>query len=330
MSKKCLVTGAAGFIGSHVAENLIMTGNKVVGIDNLSGGYLSNVPNGVDFIQGDILDTVFLEHLFRTRKFDCVYHLAAYAAEGLSHFIKRFNYNNNVIGSINIINNCVNYDVKTIIFTSSMAVYGSNQVPMIEDMNPCPEDSYGIAKYTVEQELKITHEMFGLDYIIFRPHNVVGIRQNIWDKYRNVVGIFMRQIMEGKLMTVFGDGEQLRAFSCINDVAPIIADSINNEKAINEIFNIGGDRVYTINRLAELVAEAMGVTCRVNHLPTRVEVKNAYTSHDKLKKIFPDYKPQPIESILPEMARWVNKVGLRPSEYFNGIEINKNMFEGWK
>lgn len=329
---KCLVTGAAGFIGSHVAEQLVKKGYNVIGIDNMSGGYIENVPQGVDFIDLDILNIVEINKLFEKESFDYVYHLAAYAAEGLSHFIKRFNYNNNIIGSVNIINACVNTNVKCLIFTSSMAVYGAAQVPMVESMIPQPEDSYGIAKYAIEQELKISHDMFGLDYIIFRPHNVVGIRQNIWDKYRNVVGIFMNQVMSGRHMTIFGDGEQKRAFSCIDDVAPVIADSINYTDAYNEVFNIGGDIPYTINQLAELIAEAMNVVCKVNHLPPRCEVKNAYSSHDKLKEVFGrDYKsPKALGVILPELVKWVNSVGFKQVKEFKNIEIEKNLYEAWK
>ncbi len=125
------------------------------------------------------------------------------AAEGLSHFIKRFNYENNLIGSVNLINASINNAVKCFVFTSSIAVYGAGTTT--EDMVPVPEDSYGIAKLAVEKELQVSHEMFGLDYVIFRPHNVYGEKQNIGDRYRNVVGIFMNQLLQGKPMTIFGD-----------------------------------------------------------------------------------------------------------------------------
>src|SRR5260370_31407178 len=175
--------------------------------------------------------------------------MAAYAAEGLSHFIKRFNYNNNLIGSVNLINACVNYGVNCLVFTSSIAVYGAGQAPMREDMVPIPEDSYGIAKLAVEQELKVSREMFGLDYVIFRPHNVYSDRQNIGDRYRNVVGIFMNQILRGEPMTIFGDGTQIRAFTHIDDVAPIIAECIDYPKPRNETFNVGADVPHPGNQL---------------------------------------------------------------------------------
>ncbi|HXG53891.1 MAG TPA: NAD-dependent epimerase/dehydratase family protein, partial [Vicinamibacterales bacterium] len=222
-----LVTGGAGFIGSHVADALIAKGHDVTVLDDLSGGYRDNVPPGAAFVQGSVTDEAVVDVLFSTHRFDYVFHLAAYAAEGLSHFIKRFNYTNNLIGSVNLINASVNTGVKGFVFTSSIAVYGSSpELPMTEETTAHPEDPYGIAKLAVEQELAVSREMFGLDYIIFRPHNVYGSRQNIADRYRNVVGIFMNQILQGRPMTIFGDGTQTRAFTHIQDVAPLIAESI--------------------------------------------------------------------------------------------------------
>src|SRR6266404_4780442 len=160
-----LVTGGAGFMGSHVAEHLLKLGHEVVVLDDLSGGFSDNVPKGATFVTGSILDEELIDRLFERHSFRYVYHLAAYAAEGLSHFIKRFNYQNNLIGSVNLINAAINYQVECFVFTSSIAVYGAGQSPMTEKMTPIPEDSYGIAKLAVEQELRISHEMFGLDYV---------------------------------------------------------------------------------------------------------------------------------------------------------------------
>ena len=192
---KILVTGAAGFVGSHVASLLAKQNNEVTGLDDLSGGRLANVPADVKFVEGSITDYGMLENLFSKGRFDYVYHLAAYAAEGLSHFIRRFNYENNLIGSVNLINQSVLHGVKCFVFTSSIAVYGKNQLPMTEDLVPVPEDPYGIAKHAIELDIKAAHEIFGLNYTIFRPHNVYGENQNISDRYRNVIGIFMNQIM---------------------------------------------------------------------------------------------------------------------------------------
>ena len=233
------MTGGAGFIGAHVTRHLCEAGHEVVVLDDLSGGFADNVDARARLVEGSIVDHELVNRLFAEERFELVYHLAAYAAEGLSHFIKRFNYTNNVIGSVNLINASVNHEVDCFVFTSSIAVYGANQVPMREDMRPEPEDRYGIAKLAVEHELEVSHEMFGLDYSIFRPHNVYGELQNIGDRYRNVLGIFMNQIMQGNPLPVFGDGEQTRAFSYVGDVTPAIAEAPFTPGARGEVFNVG-------------------------------------------------------------------------------------------
>src|SRR5882724_9049722 len=286
MNSQVLVTGAAGFIGSHICRHLLKAGHQVIGLDDLSGGFHDYVPDGIKFVEGSVTDTALVKKLFTENKFDYVFHLAAYAAEGLSHFIKHFNYTNNLLGSINLINASVNHGVKCFVFTSSIAVYGKNQLPMTEDATPQPEDPYGISKYAVELDLQSAHEMFGLNYVIFRPHNVYGEFQNIGDRYRNVIGIFMNQLMQGKPLTLFGDGNQTRAFSYINDVAPYIARSVDVPAAYNEVFNIGADKEYTVNELARVIMNEMGVQGELRYLPARNEVVNAYSDHSKAKKIF--------------------------------------------
>jgi UDP-glucose 4-epimerase len=324
-----LVTGAAGFIGSHVVEALIKTGHKVVALDDLSGGFIDNVPAGAAFVEGSLVDHLLIEKLFHEHKFTYVFHLAAYAAEGLSHFIKRFNYTNNVVGSVNLINAAVNHNVKCFVFTSSIAVYGAGQTPMTEEMVPMPEDSYGIAKYAIEQDLKASHEMFGLDYVIFRPHNVYGEKQNIGDRYRNVVGIFMNQLLQGQPMTIFGDGEQQRAFTHISDVAPIIAQSASLPAARNQVFNIGADVPFTVNHLAKVISAALGRECNVKHLDPRNEVKLAFSDHSKAARIFGQREKMPLEQGIRLMADWVKTHGARESSTFKGIEITKNLPPSW-
>ena len=328
--RNILVTGGAGFIGAHVTEQLLSRGNRVVVLDDLSGGFEDNVPNGAHFIHGSINDVELVNQLFEAEKFTAVYHLAAYAAEGLSHFIKRFNYNNNLIGSVNLINAAVNTGVKLFVFTSSIAVYGASPVlPMTEETPAHPEDSYGIAKLAVEQELAACKEMFGLDYVVFRPHNVYGERQNIGDKYRNVVGIFMNQILQGKAMSVFGDGSQTRAFSYIGDIAPIMADALDEPRAYNQVFNIGADMPYSVNDLAVAVARAMGVDPQIKHLPARNEVLNAYSTHAKVERVFGSRKLHTLDEGLACMAEWVKAHGARQSEKFQNIEVQKNFPLAW-
>jgi len=302
--KHALVTGGAGFLGSHVAEALLGRGDAV---------------------------TILDDQLFASQAFEYVFHLAAYAAEGLSHFIKRFNYTNNVLGSVNLINACVNYQVSYIAFSSSIAVYGTPSVlPVTEEEMPSPEDSYGIAKWAVEQELRISQRLFGLDYVIFRPHNVFGERQNIGDKYRNVAGIFMNQILQDKPLTIFGDGSQTRAFTYVGDVAPIIAESIEVPEARNETFNIGADHPYTLRELAERVAVAMGAKARLEFLPERQEVLHTYASHGKLEQVFGRRKTTTLEEGLARMAAWARAHGARSSRRFENIEIQKGLPAVWR
>ncbi|HMO18392.1 MAG TPA: NAD-dependent epimerase/dehydratase family protein [Oligoflexia bacterium] len=325
-----LVTGGAGFIGAHVVRELLAKGEKVVVLDDLSGGFTENVPDEAEFVKGSILDHQLVDTLFEKHRFNNVYHLAAYAAEGLSHFIRRFNYQNNLIGSINLINASVKYDVSCFVFTSSIAVYGANQLPMSEDLIPQPEDPYGISKLAVEQDLKAAHEMFGLDYVIFRPHNVYGEFQNIGDKYRNVIGIFMNQIMQGLPLTVFGNGKQTRAFSYVGEISGIIASAPENTSAYGEVFNVGADTPYSVTELAREVCSVFGVEPNINYLDARNEVLHAYSSHDKVKKYFPGSPQFGLREGLEKMAAWAKEHGPRKSPEFGEIEVEKNMPASWR
>ncbi len=329
----CLVTGGAGFIGSHVAEELlrIFPQSVVVVLDDLSGGFIENVPVSprVVFVKGDVTNASLVESLFEQYRFKYVFHLAAYAAEGLSHFIRRFNYTNNVVGSMSVLNAAVKYEAECFVFTSSIAVYGAGQVPFTEETTPQPEDPYGIAKYAVEVDLAAAKRLFGLDYIIFRPHNVYGERQNIGDPYRNVVGIFMRQLLSGEPMTVFGDGEQKRAFTYVKDIAHLIAESPLVERARNEIFNVGAENVYTINQLTEEVAKVLGLEKRVKYLPERSEVKVAFSDHKKCREVFGEYQETPLPEGLLKMAEWVKKVGCRKGQRFEQLELTRGLPPIW-
>lgn len=330
--RKVLVTGAAGFVGSHVSDHLVNSGYDVIALDDLSGGFEDNVNPKALFIKGSINDLDLVNSLFEEHRFEYVFHLAAYAAEGLSHFIRRFNYNNNLIGSINLVNASINTGtVKCFVFTSSIAVYGKNQLPMKEDMPPMPEDPYGISKLAVEQDLKSAHEMFGMNFIVFRPHNVYGERQNIGDPYRNVVGIFMNQIMQGKKLTIFGDGTQTRAFSHIDDVAPIIAKSIEIPAAYNEVFNIGADTPYTVKELASIVCESFGVPEQIEMLEARNEVVHAYSSHEKVHGYFGHMIQNiSLKEGIERMVADAKAKGPRQGEKFKNIEVEKNMPPTWK
>jgi len=325
-----LVTGVAGFLGSHLADCLVAEGQEVIGLDDLSGGFRENVPPAVVFQEGSILDTERLERMFRKHRIEHVFHLAAYAAEGLSHFIRRFNYTNNVVGSVNLINLAVRFGVKCFVFTSSIAVYGSSQVPMTERTTPQPEDPYGIAKRAVELDLEAARRLFGLNYIVFRPHNVYGERQHIGDRYRNVIGIFMNQLMRGEAMTIFGDGEQTRNFTYTLDVAPVIAGAVRQASAFNRVFNIGSDEVASINQLAVMVAAAMGQPVKILRLPERKEVRHAQADHGELVREFGFHPKWCLREGLPRMAAWAKRVGCREPSRFRNIEVDRNLPEIWR
>ncbi|NLG02467.1 MAG: NAD-dependent epimerase/dehydratase family protein [Clostridia bacterium] len=330
--KNVLVTGAAGFIGTHVVRELqkAQNGYDIVALDDLSGGFIENIPQGVTFIEGSVSDMNLIADLFSKYSFDYVYHLGAYAAEGLSHFIRRFNYTNNLIGSINLINEAIKAETKCFVFTSSIAVYGAIEPPMTEEKTPHPEDPYGISKLAVEMDLKAAHSMFGLNYVIFRPHNVYGEYQNLSDPYRNVIGIFMKQIFEGQPMTIFGDGEQQRAFSYVGDIIPMIAQSPMNPKALNNVFNVGADRPYTVNELAKKVANALGKPDHPTvYLPPRNEVGIAYCDHSKAKSVFGESPHTSLDDGLAKMAAWAKSATIRPLKPFTAIEVEKNMPPSW-
>jgi UDP-glucose 4-epimerase len=327
---RVLVTGAAGFLGSHVADACLALGMDVIATDDLSGGYLENVPPAATWVGGDLRDEEFVRSLWEGGPFAFVYHLGAYAAEGLSHFIRAYNYRTNLESSIHLINQSVLHHVARFVFTSSIAVYGAAQVPMREDMVPVPEDPYGIAKYAVELDLAAAHSLFGLDYTVFRPHNVYGERQNIADRYRNVIGIFMNSVMTGVPMPIFGDGLQTRAFSHVADVAPVIAQSPLVAASANEVFNIGADQPCTIRRVAEVIADAFGVPCQVEHLPPRHEVRHAFSDSSKVRRVFGEHASIGLEEGIGRMAIWARERGpQQPTSLPADVEVAVNLPPTW-
>jgi UDP-glucose 4-epimerase len=318
-------------MGAHLVRELLEGGHEVTALDDLSGGFTDNVDPRANFVEVSITDHQAIDRVCADGGFEVIYHLAAYAAEGLSHFIKRFNYTNNVIGSVNLINAAVNHGVRSFVFTSSIAVYGAGQLPMSEDMTPKPEDSYGIAKRAVELELEASHRMFGLEYVIFRPHNVYGELQNIGDRYRNVLGIFINQILRGEPLSVFGDGEQSRAFSYVGDVVPPIADAPWTDGASGQIFNVGADEPYTVNQLADIVRDAMGVPDHpVVHHDARNEVMHAFSDHSKLGRVFGHTSGVSLAEGVERMAEWAREHGARETSPFAHIEIERNLPPSWR
>lgn len=330
MTTKVLVTGCAGLIGSHFARHLLDKGYEVSGIDDLSGGYIENIDPRLDFYERNLVDQDTVSDLFNTVRPQYVYHFAAYAAVGLSPFIRNFNYTNNLLSSVNIINASVNYNVKKFIFASSMDVYGRKIPPYTEDMSLDPEDPYGISKYTVEQDLKSARNFFGLNYSIVRPHNVFGVYQNIWDKYRNVLGIWIRQTLSGQPITVYGDGSQVRSFS---DVKYYMEPFEKLMRLGNgEAYNIGADSNMSIleaaNRFCS-VANKLGYQTSVVHLEPRNEVQEAYCDHSKAKEQLGFRDETNFEVLLEKMFIWAAKQPNRPVKMMR-YEVEKNLYSFWK
>src|SRR3989344_8216159 len=327
---KMLVTGGAGFIGSHIVDILVKEGHEVVVLDDLSGGFLENVNPKAHFVKGSITDKSIVNQVMKG--VETVYHLAAYAAEGLSHNIKAFNYSNNLIGSVNLINAAVKENIKRFVFASSIAVYGSGNgnPPFKEDDPKLPEDPYGIAKYAVELDLQSAYHKFGLNYTILRPYNVYGERQFIGDPYRNVFGIFMNRIMQGKAPKIFGDGEQKRAFTYIGDVAPAIVRAGFSEEAKNEIINIGGGKVYTVNEIAEEILLSMSSNLTKEYMPPRYEVKHAWCDNSKATKMLGYEDKTSLKEGVSKMALWAKSKGHMNPIIWEGYELDSNLPEFWQ
>ena len=327
---KVLITGAAGLLGANFSRHLLNKGYKVLGIDDLSGGYEDSVPSEMTFYKQDLSNRKAVEEIFSSEKPDYVFHFAAYAAEGLSPFIRNYNYTNNILSSAHVINACINNEIKKVVFTSSMAVYGVGNPPFTESQLPTPEDPYGIAKYAVEMDLKLAHEMFGLKYSIVRPHNVVGIYQNIWDRYRNVIGIWSRKALAGEPLTIFGDGTQIRAFSDIKFYMDPFEKLMTAHDG--EIFNIGADKHYTINEAAEAVinvAKELGINATKIHLEPRNEVHTAYCDHTKAHKLLGFKDNTDLHETIMKMFKWAQEQPNRPMKNMD-YEIEKNMYSFWK
>ena len=328
---KIFVTGCAGLLGANYTRHLLANGHEVIGIDDLSGGYKAFLPKGekFTFAKFDLERRKKVVELFEEHKPDVLFHFAAYAAEGLSPFIRNFNYRNNLICSANLINECVAHNTK-FIFTSSMAVYGEQEPPFTEDKRPQPIDPYGIAKYAVECDLKLAHEQFGLRYNIVRPHNVLGIYQNIWDKYRNVIGIFIRKTLNGQPILVYGDGEQTRAFSDIKYYMEPFDRLLTEHDG--ETFNIGADKHFSLNEVAEAVQKIgrkYGYEVPIEHGEPRHEVKHAYCDHTKAKTML-DFKDETnLEELIDSMFVWAIKQPNRKVKKMD-YEITKDIYDYWK
>lgn len=329
--KKVLITGIAGMIGSVLARYFISKNYLVYGIDNFSGGFVENIPPGAVYYNIDICDNKTLKNIFEKDKYDYVIHCAAYAAEILSPFIRNYNYTNNLIGSINIINACINNNVKKLINFSSFATYGEGKPPFKESDIRQPKDCYGIAKLAVEMDLKEAAEHFGLKYSTILPHNVISKYQNYWDRYRNAIAIWIRQCANNEDITIFGDGLQTRAFSDCKFICEPIEKLLYDYDG--EIFNIGSDHAVTIKHAAQLVLKVgkeYGFDqSKLIFLEQRKEVVHAYCDHKKAKNLLEFKDNTNLESLIKEMFEFYLTLQPKTVKYMD-YEIDKNMYSFWK
>jgi UDP-glucose 4-epimerase len=326
-----LITGVAGLLGSRLAEWVIANepDTKVIGIDDLSGGYIDVVPPQVLFYNQDLatgtdqLDSIFAEHAPSV-----VYHFAAYAAEGLSPFIRRFNYTNNLLSTANIVNSCIKYGVNRLVFTSSNAVYGSQVPPFDETFPYAPIDPYGIAKAACEQDIQVAGVQHGLDWCIIRPHNVYGKNQNIWDSYRNFIGISIYKALIGDPITVYGDGLQTRAFSEMTDSLLPLWMAGFAPQASKQIINLGGIRQSTILDVAQIVKELSGTD--IIHLPERHEVRHAYPTWQKSIDLLGFNHTIDLYEGVKNMWEWAKEQPKRDRFIWDSYELDNKLYPYWK
>ena len=331
--KYILITGVAGLIGGRMADWIVKNKPEyeIIGIDSLFGGYMENVPDKVIFYKRDLaIDSI--KDIFDQYKFEYVFHFAAYAAEGLSPFMRKFNYSNNVLSTMEIVNECISHDVKRLIYTSSMSVYGwglRKDQRFDENDQPKPIDPYAISKYACEMDIEVAGEQHWLDWCIIRPHNVYGIGQNIWDKYRNVLGIWMHQILNGKPISISGDGEPTRAFSYVDDCLECFWNAAVLPGASKQIINVGGIKGYTINEAAKILCEVTGYD-KIEHCEPRHEVKWCVPTFEKSVEILGYNETTDLKTGLKLMWDWAQQQPDRKQYKWENYEITKGLYSYWK
>lgn len=330
MKESVIITGAAGLLGSRMADWILINypDFEVIGIDDLSGGYRDNVADRVIFYKIDCAAHE-VKSVFEKHQPTYVFHFAAYAAEGLSPFIRKFNYQSNLVATANIINECIRSKVKRLVFTSSMAVYGRGMPPFGEDQQPAPIDPYGIAKFACEMDIQVAGEQHGLDWCIIRPHNVYGIKQNIWDSYRNVLGIWMYQRLNNQSLTIFGDGSQKRAFSFIDDCLSPLWRAATVEKASKEIINLGSGTEHSIKQAGETLIDIMGCGELV-YLEQRHEVKDAHPTWQKSVEYLGFEDKTDLRTGLSIMWDWAKLQPPRERFVWSQYELDQGLYGFWK
>ena len=328
---KVFISGIAGFLGSHLADKFIKEGHHVVGCDNLIGGELDNVNPEAEFYQ---YDCCFRNSMLKiTKGCDLVYHTAATAYEGLSVFSPHLISQNIVTGSVSLFSAVIQNKVKRIIFCSSMARYGTNKVPFLEEYQPRPQDPYGIAKVASEDILKNLCKVHGTEYVIAVPHNIIGPRQKYDDPYRNVVSIMINLMLQKRQPIIYGNGEQKRCFSYIDDNLYCLVEMATNRDVVGHVINIGPDEEFiTINELAEKVSNQLKFNLNPNYVKGRPqEVLQASCSADKARKMLNYSTKTSLENGLKKMISFIKKKGVKKFRYHLDLEIiNSQTPKTWK
>lgn len=315
---KILVTGSAGFIGSHLVEALTKLGHDVYGVDNMRGGSEDNIINKDKHFNADTADLKTMQYIIKDVQPEIVYHLACTAHEGLSVFSPYVITHNTFDNTMAILSASVQGGVKRFIYASSMSRYGKLPTPFTEDMQPEPEDPYAISKVAAEQVIKQMSETHGIEYVIAIPHNVIGTRQCYTDPYRNVVSIFINRNLKGQPAIIYGDGEQQRSFSYIDDCMYSFIKMMDCESG--GVYNIGPDEtdgeVHTVNQLADIVAETTGYVGEAVHVADRPrEVKIAHASSEKIRKEFGYETKTSLREAVDKMVEDIKNKGVKDFNY---------------
>ncbi len=328
---KIFITGVAGFLGSNLAFNLIDRGYDVSGNGNLICGYKDNISSDINFFDTDCCN--FIEMKNSMKECDVLIHCSATAHEGLSSFSPSFITKNIFHASVTTFSAAISNNVKKIIYCSSMARYGNQKHPFVEEMRTEPCDPYGIAKVAAENILVNLCNLHGIEWTILVPHNIVGPRQRYDDPYRNVLSIFLNRMLQDKPALIYGDGSQKRCFSYVDDCVNSIVNCIENKKTNKEIINIGPDEEsITIKELANKCANIVGINSKHKYLPARPqEVKFATCSSNKARKIL-NYKTKfSLDQSIHLTKEYIEKRGASPFNYNIDLEIINNQTpKTWK
>ena len=324
-SKKILVTGVAGFLGSHLAEKLSVMNNKVVGVDNMLGGYKDNIPKNIDFFNFDCCDLKKMNEIMKG--VDVVYHCAATAHEGLSVFSPVEITKNNYMASISVFTAAISNNVKRIIFCSSMARYGDQQTPFKENMETKPLDPYAISKVAAEKVLMNLCDLNNIEWVIAVPHNIIGPRQKYDDPFRNVVSIMLNRMLQKKAPIIYGDGEQKRCFSYIDDCLSCMLPMLDQKDLNKQIINIGPDEEFvTINKVSEICSNITGSNLKPIYKKDRPrEVKHATCSADKARKLLNYETKTDLRNGIMKTYNYIKERGVRPFDYNINLEIKNEL-----